>query len=409
MPEAIYLDHHATTPLDPRVLEAMLPAMRTVGNASSTHPYGWAANALVDTTRRQVASLVDCEPGDVVFTSGATEAANLLLLGLVAHARRRRGIAQPRVVTVATEHPAILDVCAALEARGEAEIVRLPVDECGHLDRNTVAAALAEEPSRTVLLAVMAANNEIGTRHDLGPLVELAAKHDVPVYSDAVQQVGKLPFSFRELGLAAAGLSAHKLYGPQGIGALILRPALRRHVEPLLHGGGQEAGLRPGTLNVPGIIGLGAACEIAQAEMADEARHTATLRDRLWQGLQDRIAPVLLNGDPDPAGRLPSNLNVSIPFVDGEQLHSRLTQTLAISSGSACASSKLTNSHVLHAIGRTESQAAASLRFGLGRGTTAAEIDAALDTITATVTALRAIHPLWELHEAGLPTGRVDA
>ena len=382
----LYFDGHATTPCDPRVVAAMLPYFtERFGNASSAqHPFGWAARDAVETARGQVAALIGARPRDVVFTSGATESNNLAIVGAV-RGQRARG---RHVVTVATEHTSVLDVCTALEAGqvdgAPVEVTRLGVDAGGLVDPEAVAAVLRDD---TVLVSVMAANNEIGVLQPLAAIGGLARARGVAFHVDAAQAAGKVALDVEAIGADLLSLSAHKFYGPKGVGALYVR---RRgpvaDLPPLHHGGGHERGLRSGTLNVPGIVGCGAAAAIAQAEMRADAATLGGLRDRLLTGLQAQIDGVHLNGAREP--RLPHNLNVRFERVNGRELLMGLTD-LSLSSGAACCTASAEPSHVLKAIGLSDEAARASLRFGLVRGTTVADVDAAIAVIAGVVGALR--------------------
>jgi cysteine desulfurase len=378
----LYFDGHATTPCDPRVVAAMLPYFTEhFGNASSAqHAFGWAAREAVEHARGLVAALIGARPRDIVFTSGATESNNLAIAGAV-RALRGRG---RHVVTLATEHTAVLDVCAALEADGLAEVTRLGVDAGGLVDPAAVQAALRDD---TVLVSVMAANNEIGVLQPIAAIAALARARGVAVHVDAAQAAGKVALDVEASGADLLSISAHKFYGPKGVGALYVRrrgPAA--DLAPLHHGGGHERGLRSGTLNVPGIVGLGAAAEMARASMGDDAATLGALRDRLLAGLQSAIAGVHLNGTATP--RLPHNLNVRIDGVSGRELLIGLTD-LSLSSGAACCTAAAEPSHVLRAIGLSDDAARASLRFGLIRGTTADDVDHAVAAIAGVVAALR--------------------
>ncbi len=381
----LYFDGHATTPCDPRVVAAMLPYFtERFGNASSAqHPFGWAARDAVEQARGQVAALVGGRPRDIVFTSGATESNNLAIQGAV-RALRHRG---RHVVTVATEHTAVLDVCAALEAGADGtpvEVTRLGVDSGGLVDPGALAAALRAD---TVLVSVMAANNEIGLLQPIAAIGAAVRERGIPFHVDAAQAAGKIAIDVEAIGADLLSLSAHKFYGPKGVGALYVR---RRgpvaDLPPLHHGGGHERGLRSGTLNVPGIVGCGAAAAIARVEMAADAATLGALRDRLLAGLQARVDGVHLNGAATP--RLPHNLNVRLDGVDGRELLMALSD-LSLSSGAACCTASAEPSHVLKAIGLSDEAARASLRFGLIRGTTGAEVDRAVETIAGVVAALR--------------------
>jgi cysteine desulfurase len=382
----VYLDFHATTPVDPRVLQAMLPYFTEVfGNASSRqHRFGWRADEAVERGRQQLAALIGARAREIVFTSGATEANNLAIRGAVA-ARRDRGT---HVVTVATEHPAVLDTCARLEADGCAVTV-VPVERDGLVDPERFAAALTD---RTVLASVMAANNEIGVLQPLPALARACRARGVWLHTDAVQAAGRVPFDVEAAGVDLASLTAHKMYGPKGIGALYVRRASGITVTPLFAGGGQERGIRPGTLNVPGIVGFGAAAELCRREMAAEAERVGALRDRLLAGLEAGLDGVTVNGS--RAARLPHNLHVSFAGVDGEALMTGLADDVAVSSGSACASGRREPSHVVRALGLGPAESWGALRFGLGRTTTADDVEVAIARVVALVTQLRAVSPV---------------
>lgn len=382
----IYLDHHATTPCDPRVVEAMLPYFGVrFGNASSaTHRYGWEAEAAVEDARERLARAIGAsDPREIVFTSGTTESDNLAVQG-IARAGRRRG---DHLVISAIEHPAVLDTCEALEREGFT-VTRLAVDERGLVDPAELAAVLSE---RTLLVSVMAANSEIGT---LQPLAELAAhcrERGVLFHSDAAQAVGRVPFDVDTTGVDLASFCAHKLYGPKGVGALYIRERRPRiRLEPLLHGGGHERGRRSGTVPVPLVVGFARAVELCLEDLEQEAARQQALRERLWEGLRGGAGEVRLNGDPER--RLPGNLNVCFPGLEADALIAAL-KDVALSSGSACASASGETSHVLRALGLSVADARASLRFGLGRGTTPDEIDRVVARVCEEVAALRARGP----------------
>ena len=378
----IYMDHHATTPCDPRVVAAMAPYFtETFGNpASKSHVFGWRAEEAVERARAQVAALVGAAgPKEIVFTSGATESVNLMLKG-AARAHRERG---DQVVTVVTEHPAVLDTAAALEREGFG-VTRLPVDREGLLDPDDVARALTD---RTTLVSVMWVNNEIGVVQPVAEIARRCRERGVLFAVDAAQAVGKLPVDVRAAGIDLLALSGHKLYGPKGVGALYVRagaPRVRLTAE--MDGGGHERGLRSGTLNVPGIVGLGAACELAGQELAQEGERLLALRERLRRGLLERLPQTRVNGSLER--RVPGNLNVSFPGVDGEALLMALRE-VALSSGSACASAAPAPSHVLQALGLGADLAHASLRFGLGRANTEEEVDYVVERIAEAVPRLR--------------------
>lgn len=383
----IYLDFHATTPVDPRVLEVMLPYFSThFGNAASTsHAYGWTASAAVDAARAKVAALIGAAASEIVFTSGATEANNLALKG-IAGAYASRGT---HIVTAATEHSAVLDPCRWLETAGF-RVTRVAPATDGTLDPDAVAAAVTGD---TLLVSIMLVNNEIGT---IAPIAAIASavKAKNPrtlVHTDAAQGAGKIAFDVREAGVDLASLSAHKIYGPKGVGALWVKRRPRIRIEPLVHGGGHERGMRAGTLPVPLVVGFGKAAELSLAEMADESAHIARLRDRLQAALQSGLDGVFVNGT--QKARVAGNLNMSFAGVDGEALILAL-RDIAVSAGAACASAARAPSHVLAAIGVAPELAQATLRFGLGRTTTEAEIDTAAARVIEAVTALRAARML---------------
>jgi cysteine desulfurase len=390
----VYLDHNATTRTDPRVLEAMLPWFtESYGNAASRHhAFGRQAEEAVELARERVAELIGAAPREIVFTSGATESDNLAIKG-VASAYRRQG---DHIVTTAIEHKAVLDSCRRLEREGF-RVSYVPVDSAGRVAVERVAEAMTE---RTILVSVMSANNEIGTLQPIAEVGKLCKQRGVLLHTDAVQSAATLPLDVDEIGADLLSLSAHKMYGPKGVGALyVRRSGPRVRLDPLFDGGGHERGLRSGTLPVPLLVGFGVACDLCRLGMVGERERLVALRDRLWAGLQSQVADVTLNG---PAvERLPGNLNVSFAHVRGEALLMRL-QTLAVSSGSACTSAEPEPSYVLRALGRSDELAYASLRFGLGRWTTAEEIDFAIEEVAQAVTELRALSPLAELAQAGL-------
>jgi cysteine desulfurase len=385
----IYLDSHATTPVDPRVVEKMLPYLtEEFGNAASrNHVFGWNAETAVDHAREQVAELIHASPKEIVWTSGATESDNLALLG-AAEAYRDRG---DHIVTCVTEHRAVLDGAIELERRGF-RVTYLPVDSTGLIDLAELASSL--EPS-TILVSIMAANNEIGTIHPLADISRIVRDRSRALFhTDAVQAAGRIPLDVEEMGIDLLSISGHKIHGPKGIGALYVRRRPRVRLVPLLHGGGHERGMRSGTLNVPAIVGMGEAFEIAEREMDHEAEQTKRLRDQLHTALTSALDGVALNGHPEK--RLPNNLNLSFEFVEAEHLLQELPD-IAVSTGAACSSASLDPSHVIAALGVGESRALSSLRFGLHRFTTEEEIEyAARETIRA-VRKLRESSPLHEM------------
>jgi cysteine desulfurase len=377
----IYLDYNSTTPVDPRVLEAMLPYFTDkFGNAASrSHAFGWAAEEAVEVAREQVARLVGAEPKEIVFTSGATEGDNLALKG-VFEAYAAKG---NHIITVATEHKAVLDSCHHIERLG-GEVTFLPVDPLGLIDPGELATAI--RPT-TILIAVMYANNEIGVLQPMRAISEIARRHEVLFFSDAVQAVGKIPVDVNADGIDILTLSAHKIYGPKGIGATYVRrrnPRVRLSAQ--MDGGGHERGMRSGTLNVPAIVGLGRACELCGSEMAAESLRLSALRDKLEQGLL-RISGARVNGTREH--RLPHTTNISFGGVDGQALLAGLGKDVALSSGSACTSASMEPSYVLKALGIDDDLAHSSLRLGLGRWTTAEEVDYAIGRIGETVALLR--------------------
>ena len=383
----IYLDYHATTPVDPEVVAAMVPWFtERFGNAASRqYRYGWEALDAVDQARAQVAALIGADAKDIVLTSGATESNNLALKGLAASVRDG-GSSRDGFVTLATEHKSVLDTLKRLEHDGY-EATCLPVESDGFVDLDRLRRAVT---ANTIAVSVMTANNEIGVIAELREIAEIAHEKGALLHTDAVQAAGKVPFDVDALGVDLASVTAHKLYGPKGAGALYVRRRPRRvALTALLDGGGHERGMRSGTLNVPGIVGFGAAAEIAGKALASESARLAALRDRLLKSLQSRVSDIVINGS--MTSRLPGNLNVSFPGVDGEALLVSLCDDVAISSGAACTAAE--PSHVLKALGRRTDLALASLRFGLGRWTTEEEVDFAVERVAEVVTRLRAMSP----------------
>ena len=386
MSRSVYLDNHATTPVDPRVLEAMLPYFgERFGNAASrSHSFGWEAEEAVEQARAQIAALIGAAPREIVFTSGATESDNLAIKGVVEFSAAKGN----HIITAATEHKAVLDSCKALEKAGRATVTVLPVDADGVVDPDTVRRAITP---RTVLISLMHANNEIGTLHPIAAIGRIAKECGVAFHCDAAQSVGKVDVDVETMGLDLLAFTAHKLYGPKGCGVLYVRSkAPRVRLAPQMHGGGHERGLRSGTLNVPGAVGLGRACAIAVAEMASESLRVGTLRDRLHHSLVARLGDIGLNGH--ATDRLAGNLNLRIPGVEGDSLLAALPD-VALSSGSACTSATLEPSHVLRAIGLDDDTAHSSIRFGVGRFNTEADIDFAIERVVHEVERLRALSP----------------
>jgi cysteine desulfurase len=394
----IYMDNNATTRVDPRVVEAMLPFfVEHYGNAASrSHAFGWKAEEAVEAARAQVAALVGAEPREIVFTSGATESDNLAVKGAARfHAARGR-----HLVTCATEHKAVLDSMHALERQGF-EVAFLPVGRDGRLDPGDVARAIRPD---TTLVSVMDGNNEVGVLHDVAAVGRITRERGVLLHVDAVQAAGKVPMDAAALGADLLSLSAHKMYGPKGVGALYVRRRPRARILAEVDGGGHERGLRSGTLNVPGIVGFGAACEIAGRELAAESARLLGLRERLRRGILERVPEVTVNGSLEH--RLPGNLNLSFAGVEGEALLLAM-RDVAVSSGSACTSASLEPSYVLRAMGVPDGLAHASLRFGLGRFNTEEEVDHVVSLVAEKVKRLREMSPLWGEASATARAGAV--
>ncbi len=389
----IYFDYQATTPCDPRVVDAMLPYFtERFGNPHSrNHSYGWEAEDAVEEARAQIAAIIGADAKEIVFTSGATESNNLAIKGVAQFNKDRKN----HIVTAMTEHKCVLDACRHLEQDGF-KVTYLPVQEDGLIDLAVLEAAITEQ---TVLVSIMAANNEIGVVQPLAEIGALCRKKGVHFHTDAAQAVGKIPLDVNAMNIDLMSISGHKIYGPKGIGALYVRRRPRVRLEALIHGGGQERGMRSGTLPTPLCVGLGEACRIAKEEMGAEAERLKALRERLWTGLKARLPEIYLNGDLER--RLPGNLNISFAFVEGEGLMMGVSG-LAVSSGSACTSASLEPSYVLRALGVGAELAHTSLRLGLGRFTTEADVDYAIDHIADAVTRLRELSPLWEMHQEGI-------
>jgi cysteine desulfurase len=383
----IYMDNHSTTRCDPLVLEAMLPYFGDeFGNAASTtHEFGRRAAAAVERAREQVAVAIGAAAKEIVFTSGATEADNLAIKGAAAMLRNRGD----HIVTVMTEHHAVLDPCKRLAREGY-EVTFLPVDRCGMIKPDDIGKAITD---RTTLVSVMAANNEIGTIHPLTDIGRITRERGVLFHTDATQAVGKIPIDVEAMNIDLLSLSAHKMYGPKGVGALYVRRKPPVRLAPLFDGGGHERNMRSGTVAVPLVVGLGRACELSIAEMSEESRRLQSLRDRLHDGLNSRVEEITLNG---PATeRLPGNLNISFAYVEGEALLMSMKH-VAVSSGSACTSANPEPSYVLKAIGLSDDLAHASIRFGLGRFNTEEEVNYTIDCVSETVARLRRMSPLWQ-------------
>ncbi len=387
----IYLDHNATTAVEPSVLEAMLPYFSgEFGNASSIHTFGQRARAGVETAREKVAGLLNARAQEIVFTSGGTESDNHAIFGLVATASRSLTANEPapHIITSLIEHEAVLNACQALEKQGVA-VSYLPVDGAGLVDPEAVRRAIRPE---TILIAVMHANNELGTVQPLAEIGRIAAEADVYFHTDAVQSVGKIPVDVKALQLDLLSLSGHKLYGPKGVGALFIKSGTR--LRQFLYGGHHQRGFRPGTENVPGIVGLGKAAELARVSLQNDGERIASLRDRLEQGLLARVPDVRANAAGAP--RTPNTCNVTFPGIEGEALIIALDlKGLACSTGAACSSGAVEPSHVLTAIGLSAADARATIRFSLGRHTSEEEIDAALEIVPASVAQLRQLSPTY--------------
>ncbi|MBW7951494.1 MAG: IscS subfamily cysteine desulfurase [Chitinophagaceae bacterium] len=396
----IYLDNNATTPVDPRVLETMLPYFTNhFGNAASrNHPFGWEAEEAVDYAREQVAQLVGCDPKEIIFTSGATEADNLALKGVFEMYASKGN----HIITVTTEHKAVLDTCKHIEKLG-GEVTYLDVEEDGLLDLSKLEAAI--KPS-TILIAVMYANNEIGVVQPVKEISAIAKKHGILFFTDATQAVGKIPVDVMKDGIDLMAFSAHKMYGPKGVGALYVRRKNPRvKVTAQIDGGGHERGMRSGTLNVPGIVGFGKACELCRLEMEENTKRITVLRNKLENELL-QLEESYLNGNKEQ--RLPHVSNISFKYVEGEGLMMGFNKNIAVSSGSACTSASLEPSYVLKALGLGDDLAHSSLRFGLSRFTTEEEIDYTIQAVRETVLKLREMSPLWEMHKDGIDLTTVE-
>ncbi len=389
----IYMDNHATTPVDPRVLEAMLPFFREeFGNAASrSHVFGWNAEHAVEQAREQVGALIGAAGREMVWTSGATESDNLAIKGAADFYRDRGN----HIITAVTEHKAVLDTCKRLEKDGF-QVTYLPVEGDGRVNPQAVAEAMTD---KTILVSIMLANNEVGTVNPVVEIGQVVKARGAMFHIDAVQGLGKIPFDVTSSHADLVSLSAHKMYGPKGVGALYVRRKPRVRITPIIDGGGHERGMRSGTLNVPGIVGFGKAAEIALAEMPEEAKRLLALRERLRLGIEARVSHTMLNGSLEH--RLPGSLNMSFAFVEGEALMMAL-KDVAVSSGSACTSASLEPSYVLRAMGVATEMAHSSIRFGLGRFNTEEEVDYVIDLVACKVSKLREMSPLWEMAQAGV-------
>jgi cysteine desulfurase len=391
----IYLDNHATTPMDQRVLDAMLPYfVDKFGNAASrNHAFGWAAEEAVEEARGQISQLIHADAKEIVFTSGATESDNLALKGVVEMYHEKGD----HIITSMTEHRAVLDTAKALETKRGVKVTYLPVDKFGMVNPDEVRKAITD---KTILISIMFANNEIGTINPIKEIGKIAKEKGILFHCDATQGVGKVPIDVQALGIDLMSFSAHKIYGPKGIGALYVRKkAPRVRLAAQMDGGGHERGMRSGTLPVPLIVGFGKACELCGQEMAEEGKRLAGLRDRLQQAITGKLEAVYLNGH--PTERLPHNLNLSFAYVEGESLLMGMKE-IALSSGSACTSATLEPSYVLRALGVGSDLAHSSIRFGLGRFNTQEEVDYAAKRMIETVTRLREMSPLYEMAKEGV-------
>ncbi|USD36913.1 MULTISPECIES: IscS subfamily cysteine desulfurase [Ferrimonas] len=396
----IYFDYSATTPVDPRVAEKMVQYLTTEGMygnpASRSHKFGWQAEEAVDVARNQVADLLNADPREIVFTSGATESDNLAIKG-VAHFYQKKG---KHIITSKTEHKAVLDTCRQLEREGF-EVTYLDPDSNGIIPLERFEAAMRDD---TTLVSIMHVNNEIGVIHDIAAIGELCRSKGILLHVDAAQSAGKLPIDVKAMKVDLISISAHKMYGPKGIGALYVRRKPRVRLEAQMHGGGHERGMRSGTLATHQLVGLGEACRIAKEEMGAESERLRALRDRLLDGIKD-IEEVYINGDQEQ--RLVSNLNISFNYVEGESLMMALSD-LAVSSGSACTSASLEPSYVLRALGMSDELAHSSIRFSIGRFTTEEEIDHAIGKIRGAIEKLREMSPLWDMFKDGVDLSQVE-
>ena len=390
----IYLDNHSTTPCDPRVLEMMLPFFtEKFGNAASrNHSFGWEAEEAVEVARKQIAHLIHADAKEIIFTSGATESDNLALQGVVEMYREKGN----HIITSSTEHRAVIDTAKYLEKKG-IKVTFLPVDKAGMVSPDDVRNAITDQ---TILISIMMANNEVGTINPVAAIGKVAKEKGVLFHCDATQGVGKIPVNVQEMGIDLMSFTAHKIYGPKGVGALyVRRKAPRVRLEAMMYGGGHERGMRSGTLAVPLIVGFGKACELCEQEMSTESVRMAKMRDRLQEGIMKGMDEVYLNGH--PTERLPNNLNISFAYVEGEALLMGVKE-IALSSGSACTSATLEPSYVLRALGVGSDLAHSSIRFGLGRFNTDEEVEYTIDRMIKAVTHLREMSPLYEMAKEGV-------
>ncbi len=396
----IYLDNNATTRVDPRVLEAMLPYFcEKYGNAASrNHAFGWEAEEAVEQARQQVAGVIGAEAKEIIFTSGATEGNNIAIKG-VARMYEEKG---RHIITQVTEHKAVIDPCKYLEQQGW-RVTFLPVDKYGRIDLDDLKKAITDE---TVLVTIMHGNNEIGTLQPIAEIGRICKERGVFFHTDCCQTFGKVPIDVNEMGIDLLTCSGHKIHGPKGVGALYVRRRRPRvRCEPVIHGGGHERGMRSGTLNVPGIVGLGKAAEICRQEMPTESPRLAALRDRLIRGITERVSDVTLNGH--PTERTPTNANLSFAFVEGESMMMGFPE-IAVSSGSACTSASLEPSYVLKALGVGDELAHSSIRFSVGRFNTEEEIDYTIRRVAEVVEHLREMSPLYEMAKEGIDISQVE-
>ncbi|MCG8421532.1 MAG: IscS subfamily cysteine desulfurase [Proteobacteria bacterium] len=397
----IFMDNHSTTPVDPRVVEAMLPYYTEYyGNAASrNHVFGWNAEAAVDHAREQIAGLIGGTAKEIVFTSGATESDNLAIKGAASFYKKRGD----HIITLETEHKAVIDPCKRLSREGY-RVTFLRPGKDGLVTPEQVVEAMDD---KTILVSIMHVNNEIGVVQPIARIGEaIKAKNAKCLFHcDAVQSVGKLPFDVNEMRVDLVSMSAHKMYGPKGIGALWVRRKPRVRIDPIIDGGGHERGMRSGTLPVPNIVAFGQACELAKTEMAEETKRVRTLRDRLYRGITSRLEEVYVNGSVEH--RIPGNLNISFAFVEGESLLMAL-KDVAVSSGSACTSASLEPSYVLRSLGVGDELAHTSIRFGIGRFNTEEEIDYTVDLVVQSVQRLRELSPLWEMHQDGVDLSQIE-
>ncbi|MGD2107861.1 MAG: IscS subfamily cysteine desulfurase [Phycisphaerae bacterium] len=397
---AVYLDNNATTPVDPRVLDAMLPYFReNFGNAASrNHKFGWVAEEAVEQARQQVAAVFGANSKEIIWTSGSTEGNNIAIQG----AARMYADKGKHIITCPIEHKAVIDPCKFLETQGY-EVTWLEPDTFGRVTADQVRDAIRDD---TILVSLMFANNEIGTIHPIAEIGALCKERGVLFHTDATQAFGKVPIDVEAMGIDLATMSAHKIYGPKGVGALYVRRRKPRvRLQPVVHGGGHERGMRSGTLNVPGIAGCGAAAQIALEEMPTESVRLAKLRDRLWEGISAQLTDVTMNGHPEH--RLPNTVNISFLYVEGESLMMGMSD-VAVSSGSACTSASLEPSYVLRGLGMGDDVAHSSIRFSLGRFTTEEDIEITIEQVVHAVNHLRNMSPLFEMAQAGVDLSKVE-